>query len=189
MSRISIRPAGRGDVPAIVHLLDIATYGYVSHVFGVLCGPGADLYQVVKERVEDPASALSYEKAQMAEYNGKVAGFVMCETIPDPADLVLADTPDVFRPLLELESMAPGTTLVNFLAAFAEMRGHGIGKRLMTEAEKRRGPNGMSLTIHDLNDGARKLYEGLGFREAGRRAIVKEGWDHPATEWVLMTKS
>lgn len=188
MSEISLRAANRGDVSAIVDLLDIATYGFVAHAFSVLSGPGADIRKIVGERVEDPQSALSFEKAWMAECDGVVAGFIMCESIPDPADLVSPETPDLFRPLLELESMAPGTTLVNFVATYPAMRGLGIGRHLMAQAEKERGPKGLSLTIHDQNEAARRLYERLGFREIDRRAIVKRGWDHPATNWVLMTK-
>jgi len=49
-------------------------------------------------------------------------------------------------------------------------------------------PKGMSLSIHNLNTSAQRLYEGFGYRCVAQRAIVKQGWEHPATRWVLMVK-
>ena len=188
MSDISTRPAQTDDIPQLLELLDIASYGFVNHIFAVLSEPGTDVDSVVVARMADNSSHLALSKTTIAEVDGQVAGFIVLEPQPDPVDPVAEDTPAILRPLLELESLALGTTVVSFVATFPAMRGRGVGKILMQQAEKSRGSNGICLTVHDQNNGARKLYERLGFQEVDRRAIVKKGWDSPASEWVLMIK-
>ena len=188
MFKILLRPACAEDIPQLIELLSLATYGFIEHVYASFLEPGADVSAVLAARLMDPTSQLSMTKARVAEARGQIVGFIMCETLSDPVDLLTDDTPDLLRPLFELESLAPGTTLINFVAAYPKMRGLGIGSKLMAWAESSPGPNGMCLTIHDQNHGARKLYESLGFAEVARRPIVKLGWDIPATEWVLMIK-
>ena len=188
MAEIELREARPGDVPALVELIDQATYGFVEHVFSVMSTPGTDPRRAVAAAVAEPASQLSLRKARVADSGGRVAGFIMCKDLPDPADLLSKDTPDILRPIFELESEAPGTRLVDFVASRPDMRGKGVGTLLVRHAERGEGPNGMSLTIHDRNLDARRLYERLGFRQVDRRPILKQGWDHPAEDWVLMVR-
>lgn len=188
MSEISTRPARSDDIPQLLELLEIASYGFVNHVFRTLSKPGTDVASVITARMSDPDSHLALSKTTVAEIDGQIAGILVLEPQPDPVAPVSDDTPAILRPLLDLENMAPGTTVVSFVATYPAMRGRGIGKMLMALAEQSRGPKGMCLTVHDLNSGARQLYERLGFQEVARREIVKQGWDSPATEWILMTK-
>jgi ribosomal protein S18 acetylase RimI-like enzyme len=46
----------------------------------------------------------------------------------------------------------------------------------------------MSLIVADNNTGAKALYERCGYREATRRRMVKDGWDSPGSDWILMVK-
>jgi ribosomal protein S18 acetylase RimI-like enzyme len=81
---------------------------------------------------------------------------------------------------------------VNVLAAYPQHRGNGYGTALLGLAEElaretlRRG---MSIIVADTNVGARRLYERYGYREVASRRMVKEGWVHPGTSFVLLTKS
>jgi ribosomal protein S18 acetylase RimI-like enzyme len=98
----------------------------------------------------------------------------------------------MFVPLQELENLAPGTWYVNVLAAYPEHRGRGRGTALLAVADRVAAANaskGLSIIVSDSNTGARCLYERSGYREMGRRAKIKEGWQNPGTEWVLLTKS
>jgi GNAT superfamily N-acetyltransferase len=90
-----------------------------------------------------------------------------------------------------LMNMAPDTWYVHALAAYPEHRGGGLGTALLAQAGKRAADAskpGLSLIVSETNAGARRLYERNGFREAGRRRMVKQEWRHPGTDWVLMTK-
>src|SRR5262249_46570245 len=98
--------------------------------------------------------------------------------------------PAILVPLHRLMSMAPETWFVHALAAYPQHRGSGIGTLLLAEADRRAAranKPGLSLIVSDTNH-ARRLYERCGYRETARDAMVKEGWEHPGTNWVLMTK-
>ena len=95
----------------------------------------------------------------------------------------------MFVPLQELENLAPGTWYVNVLAAYPEHRGKGCGAALLAVADRlaaEAGQRGLSIIVADTNTGARRLYERAGYREAGKRPMVKEDWQHPGTHWVLL---
>jgi GNAT superfamily N-acetyltransferase len=83
------------------------------------------------------------------------------------------DMPAMFRPLQELENLAPATWYVNVLAAYHEHRGKGHGTALFGLAERLAadvGRRGLSIIVSDANLGARRLYERCGYRETARPA-------------------
>ena len=136
-----------------------------------------------------PDSGLFYDKLWVVELDGAVAGFIALDQTPEIIEPISPDTPAMFRPMTELENLAPGCCLINLLATFSEYRGRGVGTALMAFAETRRGKNGLCLTVGNTNLTAQGLYRHLGFREISRRTVVKEDWDTPYTDWVLMVKS
>jgi ribosomal protein S18 acetylase RimI-like enzyme len=80
---------------------------------------------------------------------------------------------------------------VNVLATYPEHRGKGYGRELLALAEtiaQDRGCRGMSIIVMDSNEGARRLYERQGYLERARRPMVKEDWQHPGSELVLLVK-
>ena len=108
--------------------------------------------------------------------------------MPEP---VADDEPATIRPLIELENLAPSTWYINVLATYPEHRGRGLGMRLLALAEnlaRDRGLSAMSLIVTGGNEGARRLYERIGYVETTRRPIVKDGWDCASDEWVLLVK-
>jgi ribosomal protein S18 acetylase RimI-like enzyme len=77
------------------------------------------------------------------------------------------------------------------LAAYPEHRGKGCGAALLGIADAiaaEEGRRGMSIIVADTNTGARRLYERCGYREVARRPMVKEDWQHPGRDWVLLVK-
>ena len=188
MPAVSIRPARPDEIPQRLDLIDIATEGFVARLFLELLPPGSDVPATLRNRMETPDHQLSLTRAQVAEHEGRLAGLVMTADVPDPAEPVAPDTPPMLRPLFELETLTPGTTLINVLATLPDLRGKGIGSALIDAAERRRGKNGLCLNVLDTNLGAQRLYSRLGFREVARRGIVKLGWETAATDWVLMAR-
>ena len=94
-------------------------------------------------------------------------------------------------PLQELMNLALGTWYVHVLAAYPEYRGKGQGSALLALADRLAeagGKRGLSLIVSDTNTGARRLYESFGYQEAGQRRMVKEQWQHPGVNWVLLRK-
>jgi ribosomal protein S18 acetylase RimI-like enzyme len=186
--RIGLREATMADADALIGLFDIASFGFVEHVFRYLSDPGADIAHVLRARLADPASHLHVGKARLAEIDGVVVGLLSGEVVVDPPVSLDSDFPAILRPIMELEHLAPGTFNVGFLAVLPEAQGQGVARALLEDAAGRAPAKGMSLSVHDQNAGARRLYESFGFREAARRPIVKAGWKTAARDWVLMVR-
>ena len=97
----------------------------------------------------------------------------------------------IFGPMVELRALAPDALYVNVVATLPEARGRGLGARLMRVAEdiaRADGRPAVSLIVADDNEGARRLYARLGYRTQASRPMLKEGWDGPGTEWILMIR-
>jgi ribosomal protein S18 acetylase RimI-like enzyme len=97
----------------------------------------------------------------------------------------------MFVPLQELENLAPATWYVNVLAAYPQHRGKGCGTALLALAERiaaDSGSRGSSIIVSDANTGARRLYERCGYAEVARRTKVKEAWQNPGKDWVLLVR-
>ena len=183
-----IRRATAADATALADLVDFAGEGMPRYLWRQMAGDGEDPWQIGRQRQANKA-----EEGQIFvidEGEGAIAsltGYVIShdpEPIPD-------DLPAMFRPLQELENLAPTTWYVNVLAAYPEHRGRGFGVLLLALSEdlaREQGLSAMSLIVASANEGARRLYERIGYAETARRAVVKNGWDCDSTEWVLLVK-
>jgi ribosomal protein S18 acetylase RimI-like enzyme len=88
-------------------------------------------------------------------------------------------------------SLAVDTWHIHVLAAYPEYRGRGQGSALLALADRLAGSGGkpgLSLIVSNTNLGARRLYESCGYREVAQRKMVKEQWQHPGVNWVLLRK-
>ena len=63
--------------------------------------------------------------------------------------------------------------------------------RLLEIADTRGQANGCrsgSIIVSDANTGARRLYERMGYRFVAERPMVKDDWENPGENWVLLVK-
>ena len=185
------RRAVRADAAALTELVDFASEGFAPYLWGNLAGPGGDAWAVGRERVLRETGGFSYSNTTVIEQGGRVVAGLVGYPLSDLPEPIPDDLPAMFRPLQELENLAPATWYVNVLAAYPEQRDKGYGTALLGLAERfaadaRR--RGLSIIVSDTNTGARRLYERCGYAEAARRAKVKEGWRNAGTAWVLLTK-
>lgn len=187
-----IRRARPTDAEALVDLVEFASEGLVHRVWAAMAEPGESLRAVGLRRARREKGDFSYTKAFLAEDSEGIAagmiGYALPET-PEPVDL--DSLPPIFRPLLELELLAPGTWYLNVLATYPGCRGRGFGSALLEKADRLAAESGcreLSIIVSDGNPGARRLYERHGFRERASRPLVKEGWENPGENWVLLVK-
>ena len=185
---MTIRRATRHDARALAPLINQAGEGLPALIWAGLAAPGQDPWQVGVSRVESEDAGVSFRNAWVGHVHGKLAGCLLAYRQPDLPEPIPDDAPAMFRPLLELEAEAPGTGYVYVLATVPEMQGQGVGNRMLEFAERYRGLNGMSLIVSDANAGARRLYERHGYAERATRPMVKDGWQNPGINWVLMVK-
>ncbi len=188
-----IRRARPEDSRELAELMNLAGDGIPAYLWSRMADPGEDPIAFGARRVAGTDGAFSHANAHVAELSGMIAamllGYRLAET-DDPGSI--GDCPPVVRPLLELEASAPGTWYVNAVAAFPVCRGRGVGTALMGFAESlaaETGATALSLIVAEDNDGARRLYERLGYRTMDRREIVPyPGCPHRG-DWILMMKS
>ncbi len=193
MHSIHIRRATKQDASELVCLIDCAGYGMPLYVWDTIIDGESSVLEVGRKRAMREEGSFSYKNAWVAEMDGNVAGILVGYRLDDEIELDEDDKiPTVFRPLIELESEAPGTWYVNVLAVHDEYRGKGIGQKLLDQAEicaKSTNADGLSLIFESANTGARKLYEREGYRVTASRKRVPFGKDRTGSpEWILMKK-
>ena len=186
------RLATRGDAGVLAELVNQAGEGMPLYLWGKLAGPGQTAWDVGRARAGRDEGSFSYRNATIIEHRGVAAGCLIGYAIAEAPPPIAADIALMFRPLQELENLAPGTWYVNVLAVLPRFRNAGLGTELLRLAEKtgrELGSRGLSLIVSDANTGARRLYERSGYRETATRPMVKEGWISDGQNWVLMIRA
>ena len=186
----TFRRATLADVAALAELVEFAGEGLPLCLWTQLAGAAGDPWDVGRKRVGSDTTGYSYRSALIAEVAGKTAGALISYPLGEPAPIG-RNEPALLVPLHELTNLAPQTWYVHALAAYPQQRGRGVGAALLAEADKLAvvaGVSGLSLIVSDTNTGARRLYERSGYGEFARRKMVKQDWQHPGTEWVLLIK-
>ena len=184
-----LRIAREEDAPVLAELVNHAGEGIPEYLWSTMAGPGEDPWEIGRQRQAKKVS--DGQIYVVDEGKGAIAGLTGY-AIPANPEPIPDDMPAMFRPLQELENLAPATWYVNVLAAIPAERGKGHGTRLLGLAEELAhdaGLSGLSLIVAGNNDGARRLYERSGYRELARRLNVPEGWDTDIAEWVLLVKA
>ncbi|HEY5643572.1 MAG TPA: GNAT family N-acetyltransferase [Woeseiaceae bacterium] len=186
------RWATAADAEALAALVNIAGEGLPLYLWTRMAGAGESPWQVGRQRAQRERGSFSYRNAIVREECGAVAACLMGYPLHDTTSPVdTAETPPMFVPLQELECLAWGTWYINVLASFPEYRGRGFGSALLGIAADQavsKGCRGLSLIVSNANRGALRLYKRSGYREQATRAIVREGWEHSGTEWLLLVK-
>lgn len=193
---IELAPAYRhalpDDAPALAELVNIAGEGLPLYLWTQMAEAGQSPWALGRERARRERGGFSYRNAIVREHGNAIAACLVGYPLDDePAPADYSELPPMFVPLQQLEDLVPGTWYVNVLAVYPEYRGRGFGRALLVTAEdiaRDLGKRGLSVTVADSNIGARRLYERQGYAERARRAMVKQGWTSPGTEWVLLVK-
>ena len=157
LSVLRLRPATPGDADLLARVIDMAGEGLPQAIWADMGGPDADPWEIGRERARRDSGGFSWRNAVVAERDGHAMGAIvtyLTEAEPVPPG---PDTPPVFRPLIELEALAPATRYVNALAVLPAARRQGVAQALMDNALQAPGPAGLSLIVTDANASARAL--------------------------------
>jgi len=185
------RRATPEDAGTLAELVEFASEGLALHLWAEIAGAGHDPWNIGRERVRSESYGVSYKNAVIAELAGQPTSGLISYPLRDWPEPISDALPAVLVPLHELMNLAPDTWYVHALAAYPKYRGTGQGSALLALADDlaaAAGTTGRRLIVSDTNASARKLYERCGYREAAHCAMVKQGWPHPGTNWVLMRK-
>jgi len=189
---MDIRPAREQDARDIAYLINLAGEGMPYYLWSQACDAGDDPFEIGLQRAARPQGNFSYGNVHIIEDNYSVAGMVLGYLQPQSYDLNdINEYPDIVRPAVELEAMAPGSWYVNAIATYQEHRGKGIASALLATSEKfavAAGTQTMSLIVASENEGAKRLYEHKGYCVIEKRPVViYEGCLHGG-DWLLMIK-
>jgi ribosomal protein S18 acetylase RimI-like enzyme len=185
------RRATPDDARALAELVDLAGDGLPSYLWARMAEPGESPLQVGERRARRDEGSFSWRNAILREEDDTLIGALIGYPLPDRPEPVDPGLPAMFVPLQELENAAPGSWYVNVLAVYPQHHGHGHGTGLLALAlrlARAAGSRGLSIIVSNANAGAVRLYERCGYRHAGERPMVKEGWVNPGTAWLLLTK-
>ena len=154
---------------------------------------GQDPLDIGAQRAAREEGFFSYRHARVVEIDDQVAGMMLSYLLPDPYGTGELDScPAIVRPLLELESMVPGSWYVNAIATYEQFRGRGVASALMSECDdhaRKAGATKLSLIVASENEGARALYLKLGYREIGSRPLLGYPGGPGGGEWLLMVRN
>jgi ribosomal protein S18 acetylase RimI-like enzyme len=187
-----IRPAGKGDAAPLAKLINLAGEGIPLWLWRRNAASDEEAFAIGAQRAARDSGGFSYTNAHVAEVDGQVAAMLLGYRLPDPYDAGdLDEVPDVVRPLLELESRAPGSWYLNAIATFANCRGRGVGSRLMSLALERARESGattISLIVAQKNQGACRLYQREGYTHLESCPVIPFPGCSFSGDWLLMAR-
>ena len=180
------------DADPMTRLVNFAGEGMPEYLWTKMADDGQSPWDIGRERARRETGGFSYRNTVVRDDEGEVTACLIGYPLPDEPEAVDYDElPPMFRPLQELEDLAPRTWYVNVLAAFPEHRGKGYGGQLLAIAEdlaRDTNRDGLSIIVSDANSGARRLYERAGYQEIATRPMHKGGWENDGENWVLLIK-
>jgi len=193
ISRLHLRTGRKSDASALAELVNYAGEGIPVYLWQNMAEGEETAWDVGRSRASRDEGAFSYRNAIMAELTeDPCAGCLIGYSVGSEPEPITDDTPPMFRPMQELENLALNSWYVNVLAVYPRYRGRGLGTALLDQADmiaERNGLSALSIMVSDVNTGAMRLYERHGFKFAAMRPMVKEAWENPGRNWVLLIKT
>ena len=176
----------------MAELVNIAGEGMPLYLWTEMAGAGESPWSIGQQRARRESGGFSYRNTVLREDSGSAVSALIGYPLPDaPEPTNYRELPAMFVPLQQLEDLVPGTWYVNVLATYPDYRGKGYGAGLLSIAEQLAADTsrtGLSIIVSDANTGARRLYERQGYAEIASRPMVKESWQNPGENWVLLKK-
>ena len=157
--------------------------------------PERSVTQILEHRFSRGGATSSIANSRIVEEDGVVLGGLQAypwdAAEEDPKDLLI---PEARLPFFEpFEHLSPsGRYYINILAVYPEYRGRGLARQLMAVAEDQGRVAGFreaALHVFSENRAAVSLYEGLGYRQAGRRPLVAHPKLHYDGDMLLLTRT
>ncbi|MGF1529510.1 MAG: GNAT family N-acetyltransferase [Candidatus Competibacterales bacterium] len=189
---MEIQDARREHAKALAHLINLAGEGLPEYLWRDMAEGDESPMAVGERRAARQEGGFSYTNARVCLRGDEVLGALVAYRQPDPFIIDDIDTfPAIIRPLLELESLAPGSFYINALATAEDHRRQGVATALLKDALARGrswGCASSSLIVASENTEATALYQTAAFAPVAARPVVPfEGHRHGG-EWILLVK-
>jgi len=189
---MEIKNATKENASDLAHLINLAGEGITEYLWSSMDEEGQGPMDHGEMRASREEGGFSYRNARVCVEDAHVQGMIISYKQPDIYSTDDSDDyPDIVKPLILLESKAPGSWYINAKATFERYQGAGIARMLLKEAEERaqaEGVSEMSLIVASENRRAKGLYEYLGYQPVSPLPVVTYPGCLQGGEWVLMTK-
>ena len=189
---MNIESANLSDASDLAYLINLAGEGIPEFLWSEMAEENETPLEVGKRRASREEGGFSYRNARIIRQKGFVAGMIISYQLDDPYTLEsIEEYPEVIRPLVLLESEAPGSWYINAIATNEDLRGQGIASCLMSEAEafaKSNSVDCMSLIVASENESAKSLYLTLGYERVSSLPVVAYPSSIHGGDWDLMIK-
>lgn len=187
-----VRPGAAADAGAAVPLMMATMGAFATHLFG--SGEAQRAAAVVGQLYCRPRNRFSGQYATVVEIAGRLAGILVSYPASEMPRLDLGMARHLFSiygaggfarfvgralPLALVREAYPGEYFINSLATAPDLRGQGIGSRLLAWAEDKAravGCAACALSVALDNQRARALYERQGYRLAGMHRFGDGGF-------------
>lgn len=194
MKRPNIRNGLPSDASDLAILADMATRGLTSFLWGGAESDGTAALGRCREAIRNNEDhPLHHTHWRVAEREGRLLGalhgnVIQAATTKKPQSHI--DT--VIQPLAELKATAVGSWYTSAIAVFPEAQGQAIGSALLVDAEaqcRNIRCSQLTLMVGSFNEGAKRLYNRMGYSEMKRRHFVVFPGSDPQGKWILMSKA
>ena len=189
-SGFDVRSAVPNDGAHLALLADAATRRLNAWLWNDAARAGQSSFEVGRDSIRtDPNSLYYFERWQVFERAGDVAGGLNGYLLGPTSNVASPDLAAVLEPIVELKNVAEGSWYISVAAVFPEFRGKGLGRHILTTAEataRAAGIDKLTLIVADFNPGALRVYERYGFTEWDRRPFVTFPGSDPGGNWLLL---
>jgi ribosomal protein S18 acetylase RimI-like enzyme len=186
-TRVEFLPATKAQCRQIAELYSISSDGVADYIWMTLAAPGEEILDVGTRRYQREESVFSYRNCTVAMADGRVIGMLVAFPMSVDPDYEEADP--VLAPYSRLEE--DDSYYVCGVAVYPQWRGRGIGQRFMALAEqhaRERRLDKLSLIVFEQNEGAKRLYDRLGYQVVARESVVPHPLIHHTGDALLMVK-
>ena len=187
------RPATPDDAQALADLVHFASEGLALYLWTKIAGPGGDPWAVGRERAARETGSFSYRNAVVMEREGRVAAGLIGYPLADQPGAHSRHHAGHVR--AAAGAGEPGARHLVRERARRLSRAPRQGLRHRAARRRRdswpqKPASAASASSSPIPTPARAgSTSACGYREAARRRMVKEDWQNPGTDWVLLTKA
>jgi ribosomal protein S18 acetylase RimI-like enzyme len=187
-----IEDATKAQSRELAFLINLAGEGIPEYLWKGMAQKDELPMDVGAMRAAREEGGFSYKNARVCTDNGELLGMIISYRQPQPYDIGdISEYPEIVRPLVLLESEAPGSWYINAIATFEKFCGRGVARKLMEEAEGRallENCKQVSLIVASENIRAKRLYEHIGYRKVSSLPVIPFSGCLHGGQWDLMVK-
>ncbi len=194
MYQISFRSAIQSDCSDLAIFADMASRRLTSFLWNIQATEGQSGLEIGRDLIRVKSDYFAhYKNWQVAESDGQTVGglngYILSQQPSGPGS---SDMPECVKPLNELKDVAQGSWYIAAAAAHSEVRGQGVGKAILQEAERLARCakcQRLTLMVGSFNTHAHQIYLRSGFKEWERRKFLPFDGSDSHGSWILMVKT